>query len=105
MGCFLKKIVNPLLPDMTTKATNMAVEKKYKYNLLKLYKELPRSVDFFKQLRKIGISERTFYRHGSIEKKSIQDITVDQLLKYAKVFGCEVDQLINQSKKIKTGLS
>lgn len=90
----------------------MTKKPKYKYNLIQVYKDQHKSFNrktLIAKLEKVGISERTFYRHGSILLKSDQDITVDQLIKYAEIFDCSVDQLINrdskQSKKIKTGLS
>lgn len=56
---------------------------------------------FLKLLKKSGIAERTFYRDKSITTISSDDIPVERLLIYAKVFGCELTELINYKVKAK----
>lgn len=74
----------------------------YKYNLNHRFSLLPRSItleQLIAHLEKCGISERTFYRDRSMVAGEISDMTVERLMKYAQVFNCQLQELINYKVK------
>lgn len=76
----------------------------FKYNIKQKCDALPRSISvdsLLKKLKQAGIAERTFYRDKSIKVISPDDIPVERLMIYAKVFNCDITDLINYKVKAK----
>jgi hypothetical protein len=73
-------------------------KKELKYKIEHFVLQLPRQITIghlLKKLNEVGISNDSFYRDKKIEKKSSTSIPEDRLFKYAKVFGCSTDDLLN----------
>lgn len=115
---FLKCIYAIFLPQLAVTLQNMA-KRHFKYKLKERYNDLPKSISlasFLAQIKKHGITERTFYRDQNLLVGEVASIPSDRLDAYAVVFGCSPDQLKNyevkgksilemlNSKKSKTGL-
>jgi hypothetical protein len=76
----------------------------YKYNLNHRYSLLPKSItldELINLLEKAGIPQRTFYRDRAILANEQTDIPGERLMIYAKVFACELSELINYTVKAK----
>lgn len=75
------------------------MQDKLKYTLNNLVNALPRSVNATKDLIKLGVPERTFYRDKAIKANSTQNISGDRLLIYAQYFNVSIEQLFTPAKK------
>lgn len=81
---------------------------RFKYALNQQIGLLPHKRDLIGQLiqhlQNEGISRNEFYSDRAIPFNSPKSIPSDRLLKYASVFDCSIDDLINQPVKAKSFL-
>lgn len=78
---------------------------KHKYALNDQVDSLPRSStinELIAHLEDAGISRNEFYSDRNIEFGSDKSIPSDRLLIYAKVFDCNLEDLLNQEVKAKS---
>ena len=78
---------------------------KHKYALNEQVESLPRSraiAELVEHLENAGISRSEFYSDRNIEYGSDKSIPSDRLLIYAKVFDCNLEDLLNQEVKAKS---
>lgn len=77
---------------------------KKKYNLEHRFSLLPRHIEWehvYLHAGLYGISKRTFQNDRKIEIGSAYDIPTERLLKYAKIFKCDIQDLINYDVNVK----
>lgn len=85
------------------------VTPRFKYGINHQIGLLPHKRDLIQQLishlAKEGISRNEFYTDRAIPMGSTKSIPADRLLKYAQVFDCTIDDLLNDKVSAKSFLS
>jgi hypothetical protein len=76
---------------------------KFKYNLQHRFSFYPNITWKMLELHaeQYGITARTFQRDRSILPDEAEDIPTERLVVYAKIFNCELEELINYKTKVK----